>query len=150
MQITATKLSMSTTPSRRRGIRIAVGVALCVEAFVSPIACWGVFLVGSFVLIGNGSPQLPAWLDTMGRLGNLGVLVLFVPLAGSALVMFVPPKKGGKVAAIMCFAGAILNLLPAIAFVFYNSASSTGPIGPRFVACSRSWLFDSSSKAEAF
>jgi hypothetical protein len=115
---------------QRPSWRNALGVALIVEAFISPIAWLGTFSATSYASVGNDSiAQRLA--DLMRRLGNIGPLVLFVVLLGAAVIVLAHPIKDGWLPATICFVAAACNLLPALWFLGYNALVSTGPAATR-------------------
>ena len=125
------------TPTKRleRGVSIAVCIVLVIEALLSPAVYAAIFLIDAFVSLGDAHAPYHPWVDAMSRLGNAGMLVLFVPLAGSAVVVFLRPTKARVLSAVVCVAAAILNVLAGTALLYYNIASSTGPVGSRIVGC---------------
>ncbi|MGZ4148918.1 MAG: hypothetical protein ACXVQJ_02635 [Actinomycetota bacterium] len=101
MDVASTGSNASSGYPRRRGLGVAVGVALCIEAMVSPVVWWFAVLAGTFVSVGEHEP---AWLTAMRWL-----------------------------AAPMCFAAGLLNVVPSVVLIVCNVAFSSGPIGPRLV-----------------
>jgi hypothetical protein len=121
----ATEAAVVQRPSWRN----ALGVALIVEAFISPIAWLGSFSATSFVA--GGDPLGQRLADLMHRLGSTGPLVLFVVLLGAAVIVLAHPIKDGWLPASICFVAAACNLLPALWFLGYSAFISTGPAATR-------------------
>jgi hypothetical protein len=115
--------------AQRPSWRNALGVALIVEAFISPIAWLGTFSATTFVAGGDSLGQRLA--DLMSRLGSTGPLVLFVILLGAAVIVLAHPIKDGWLPATICFVAAACNLLPALWFLWYSAVLSTGPAATR-------------------
>jgi hypothetical protein len=115
--------------AQRPSWRNALGVALIVEAFISPIAWLGTFSATSFVSGGDSMGQRLA--DVMRRLGSTGPLLLFVVLLGAAVIVLAHPIKDGWLPATICFVAAACNLLPALWFLWYSAVLSTGPAATR-------------------
>jgi hypothetical protein len=115
---------------QRPSWRNALGVALIVEAFISPIAWLGTYSATTLVAGGDGSMS-QRLADLMRRLGNIGPLVLFAVLLGGAVIVLAHPIKDGWLPATICFAAAACNLLPALWFFGYNAIISTGPASTR-------------------
>ncbi|MGE5226229.1 MAG: hypothetical protein ACM3OO_05070 [Planctomycetaceae bacterium] len=130
MDIASTGSNASSGYPRRRGLGVVVGVVLCIEAMVSPVVWWFVFAVGTFISSGEDEP---AWLSAMRRLGSWGMLLPVVVLVGAAIVVLVRPAGRRWLAAPTCFAAGLLNVVPSVALIVYNVASSSGPSGPRLV-----------------
>ena len=112
--------------AQRPSWRNALGVALIVEAFISPIAWLGTFSATTFAAGTDGS-MAQRLADLMRRLGNIGPLVLFVVLLGAAVIVLAHPIKEGWLPATICFVAAACNLLPALWFLWYSVVVSTGP-----------------------
>ena len=112
--------------AQRPSWRNALGVALIVEAFISPIAWLGTFSATTFAAGTDGS-MAQRLADLMRRLGNIGPLVLFVVLLGAAVIVLAHPIKDGWLPATICFVAAACNLLPALWFLWYSVVVSTGP-----------------------
>lgn len=116
--------------AQRPSWRNALGVALIVEAFISPIAWLGTFSATSYVSVG-GDSMSQRLADLMRRLGNTGPLVLFVVLLGAAAIVLAHPIKDGWLPATICFVAAACNVLPALWFLWYSAVISTGPAATR-------------------
>jgi hypothetical protein len=116
--------------ARKPSWRNALGVALIVEAFISPIAWLGTFSANNFVAVGDGS-MTQRLADLMRRAGSLGPLVLFVVLIGAAVIVLAHPVPDGWPPATICFVAAACNLLPALWFLGFNAVVSTGPASTR-------------------
>jgi hypothetical protein len=116
--------------ARKPSWRNALGVALIVEAFISPIAWLGTFSATNFVAGGDGSMS-QRLADLMRRAGSLGPLVLFVVLIGAAVIVLAHPIPDGWLPATICFVAAGANALPAVWFLGYNAIISTGPASTR-------------------
>jgi hypothetical protein len=116
--------------AQRPSWRNALGVALIVEAFISPIAWLGTFSATTFVAGSDGSMG-QRLADLMRRLGSMGPLGLFVILLGAAVIVLAHPVKDGWLPATICFVAAACNLLPALWFLWYSAALSTGPAATR-------------------
>ena len=116
--------------ARKPSWRNALGVALIVEAFISPIAWLGTFSATNFVAGGDGSMS-QRLADLMRRAGSLGPLVLFVLLIGAAVIVLAHPIPDGWLPAAICFVAAACNLLPALWFLGFNAIISTGPASTR-------------------
>jgi hypothetical protein len=117
--------------AQRPSWRNALGVALIVEAFISPIAWLGTFSATTFVAGSDGSMS-QRLADLMRRLGSTGPLVLFVVLLGAAVIVLAHPIRDGWLPATICFVAAACNLFPALWFLSYNAVVSTGPASTRF------------------
>jgi hypothetical protein len=122
---------------------IALGVALLMEAFVSPIVWWGAFIFGSLFSTdtGRGASTGPFWLEAMHRLGNGGVLLLFALLVGTAVVVFARPSRYAPFVAAVCIAAGLLNAFVAIGLLRYNAVVSDGPIGARLAGVASAAAF---------
>ncbi len=116
--------------ARKPSWRNALGVALIVEAFISPIAWLGTFSATNFVAVGDGS-MTQRLADFMRRAGSLGPLVLFVVLIGAAVIVLAHPIPDGWLPATICFVAAAANALPAVWFLSYNAIVSAGPASTR-------------------
>jgi hypothetical protein len=112
-------------PSHRRGISIAVGAVLCFEALWSPVIWAAALIFDSFT---EGT-----YTGFVARFGGWGLLVLFLLLAGAAVVVFARPSRLRVFAAGLCLAAGLLNVAAGVAVVAYNAAGSTGPVGPRLI-----------------
>jgi hypothetical protein len=116
--------------ARKPSWRNALGVALIVEAFISPIAWLGTFSATNFVAGGDGSMS-HRLADLMRRAGSLGPLVLFVVLIAAAVIVLAHPIPDGWLPATICFVAAVANALPAVWFLLYNALVSAGPASTR-------------------
>jgi hypothetical protein len=99
---------------------------------MSPAVYWLAFIVGTMSTLSSDTAD-SEWLDAMARLGNWGILVLAVPLAGAAIAALARPSKYWVAWATTCLLAALLNALATVGLFLYNVGLSDGPIESRLI-----------------